>query len=134
MTTKLAVESLQHIGCGGEYRPDRLLVREPEQIISLADMSRGTLELLAKYAPSYACMLTAVADFKPRVDKAFANGGLKVKLKVVQDRASTPLAVTSRYTTPSQDRVVSGPRRRSSGGGIEPNSPADTGNAGRSDR
>lgn len=55
-------------------------------IISLADTSRGTLELLAKYAPSYACMLTAVANFKPRVDKAFANGGLRVKLKVVPGR------------------------------------------------
>jgi phospholipid/cholesterol/gamma-HCH transport system substrate-binding protein len=58
-------------------------------IISLADTSRGTLELMAKYAPEYACLLTAVADFKPRVDKAFGHEGkpgLSVRLKVVEDR------------------------------------------------
>jgi phospholipid/cholesterol/gamma-HCH transport system substrate-binding protein len=55
-------------------------------IISLADTSRNTLELLAKYAPEYACLLTAVADYKPRVDKAFKGGGFKVKLNVVPDR------------------------------------------------
>ncbi|MET0135576.1 MAG: MCE family protein [Kibdelosporangium sp.] len=58
-------------------------------IISLTDTSRGTLELMAKYAPEYACLLTAVADFKPRVDKAFGQEGkpgLSVKLKVVPDR------------------------------------------------
>ena len=55
-------------------------------IISLADTSRSTLELLAKYAPEYACLLTAVADYKPRVDKAFGDGGLKVRMNVVADR------------------------------------------------
>ncbi|CAM4165977.1 MCE family protein [Kibdelosporangium persicum] len=62
------------------------LSQNQNTIISLADTGRGTLELLAKYAPSYACLLTAVADFKPRVDKAFADGGLNVRLKVVHDR------------------------------------------------
>ncbi|MBP2325495.1 phospholipid/cholesterol/gamma-HCH transport system substrate-binding protein [Kibdelosporangium banguiense] len=55
-------------------------------IISLADTSQKTLELLAKYAPEYACLLTAVADFKPRVDLAFADGGLHVKGPFVYDR------------------------------------------------
>lgn len=58
-------------------------------IISLADTSRDTLELMAKYAPEYACLLTAVANFKPRVDKAFGQPGkpgMSVKLKVVEER------------------------------------------------
>jgi phospholipid/cholesterol/gamma-HCH transport system substrate-binding protein len=58
-------------------------------IISLADTSRNTLELMAKYAPEYACLLTAVANFKPRVDKAFGREGkpgMSVKLKVVEER------------------------------------------------
>ncbi|MEV4317247.1 MCE family protein [Actinocrispum sp. NPDC049592] len=53
-------------------------------IIGLADTSRGTLELLAKYSPEYACLLTAVADYKPRIDKAFGNNGMQASLHVKQ--------------------------------------------------
>ncbi|MCE7011464.1 MCE family protein [Kibdelosporangium philippinense] len=95
-------------------------------IISLADMSRGTLELLAKYAPSYACMLTAVADFKPRVDKAFANGGLKVKLKVVQDRGKyAPGRDEPVYNAKPGPRCFGPEAPKFRPVGIEPNSPAE---------
>jgi phospholipid/cholesterol/gamma-HCH transport system substrate-binding protein len=59
-----------------------------DTIIGLSDTSRATLELLAKYAPEYACLLTGVADFKDRVNKAFTKDGpgLSANLKVVPDR------------------------------------------------
>ncbi|RSM91837.1 MCE family protein [Kibdelosporangium aridum] len=97
-------------------------------IISLADTSRGTLELLAKYAPSYACMLTAVANFKPRVDKAFANGGLNVKLKVVPGRGPyIPGRDDPVYKDKPGPRCVGpeGPKFRPVGIEPLPNSPAE---------
>jgi phospholipid/cholesterol/gamma-HCH transport system substrate-binding protein len=89
-------------------------------IISLADTSRDTLELLAKYAPEYACLLTAVADFKPRVDKAFAGGGLKVKGPFVYDRG--------KYV-PGRDEPVYGdkPGPRCFGPKAAPFKPVNTG-------
>jgi phospholipid/cholesterol/gamma-HCH transport system substrate-binding protein len=69
-------------------------------IISLADTSRPTLELLAKYAPEYACLLTALADFKPRVDLAFRGNGLHVNLQTVPSRG--------KYIPGKDDPVYSG--------------------------
>jgi phospholipid/cholesterol/gamma-HCH transport system substrate-binding protein len=62
------------------------LSQNRNNIIALADTSKQTLQLLAKYAPEYACLLTAVADLKPRVDKAFQGNGMHVKLHVVTGR------------------------------------------------
>ncbi|GGM60779.1 ABC transporter substrate-binding protein [Longimycelium tulufanense] len=66
------------------------LQHNSDNLIALTGSSRPTLELFAKYAPGYLCMLTAVADFVPRVDKAFGKNigepGLKVNLSVVHDR------------------------------------------------
>lgn len=70
-------------------------------IISLSDTSRQTLELLAKYAPEYACLLGAVAGFKDRVDKAFTKDGpgLSVNLQVFQARGKyTPGGDDPAYT------------------------------------
>jgi phospholipid/cholesterol/gamma-HCH transport system substrate-binding protein len=89
-------------------------------IISLADTSRSTLELLAKYAPEYACLLTALADYKPRVDKAFAGGGLTAKVKFVPDRG--------KYL-PGRDEPVYGdkPGPRCFGPKAAPFTPVNTG-------
>jgi phospholipid/cholesterol/gamma-HCH transport system substrate-binding protein len=64
------------------------LSQNKNTIIGLSDTSRGTLELLAEYAPEYACLLNAVAGYKDRVDKAFTKDGpgLSVNLQVVQAR------------------------------------------------
>ena len=43
-------------------------------IIGLADSSRPTLELLAKYAPEYPCLLKGLAEFEPIISKAFGEG------------------------------------------------------------
>jgi phospholipid/cholesterol/gamma-HCH transport system substrate-binding protein len=66
------------------------LGRNQKTIITLAGSSRPTLELLARYAPQYACMLAAVSNLKPRLEKTFGKGtgepGLRVQLRFVMDR------------------------------------------------
>lgn len=59
-------------------------------IIRLAADSRGTLGLLAKYAPSFPCTLRTLANFVPAMDKALGKGthqpGLHVELTTVPSR------------------------------------------------
>ncbi|CAG7630866.1 MCE family protein [Actinacidiphila bryophytorum] len=61
-------------------------------IIRLAAASRGTLGLLAEYAPSFPCTLRTLADFVPAMDKALGKGtgqpGLHVDLTTVPSRGS----------------------------------------------
>ncbi|MBP2339421.1 virulence factor Mce-like protein [Saccharothrix coeruleofusca] len=59
-------------------------------MIQLADSSRPTLELMAKYAPEYPCLLDGLARFKPVMDEVFGKGtdepGLHITLEVTADR------------------------------------------------
>ncbi|MEU7479278.1 MCE family protein [Lentzea sp. NPDC042327] len=59
-------------------------------IIQLADTSRPTLELLAKYAPEYPCLLKGLSEFKPVIEKAFGVGtnepGLHITLEITNTR------------------------------------------------
>jgi phospholipid/cholesterol/gamma-HCH transport system substrate-binding protein len=59
-------------------------------IIALADTGRPTLELLAKYAPEYPCLLKGLAEFEPIISKAFGAGtgkpGLHITLEITQNR------------------------------------------------
>nr|WP_042185259.1 MCE family protein [Kibdelosporangium sp. MJ126-NF4]CEL16654.1 MCE-family protein Mce1A [Kibdelosporangium sp. MJ126-NF4]CTQ88994.1 MCE-family protein Mce1A [Kibdelosporangium sp. MJ126-NF4] len=106
----------------------KFLTVNKENIISLSDESRGTLDLLAKYAPQYACMLTAVADFKPRVDKAFGGGGLHVDLKVLEDRGKyVPGRDDPRYTDKLGPRCYGHDAPKFKPAAVEslPNSPAE---------
>ncbi|UWE08794.1 MCE family protein [Actinacidiphila bryophytorum] len=71
-------------------------------IIRLAAASRGTLGLLAKYAPAFPCTLRTLADFVPAMDKALGKGtgqpGLHVDLTTVPSRGSyTPGKDTPGY-------------------------------------
>jgi phospholipid/cholesterol/gamma-HCH transport system substrate-binding protein len=77
------------------------LGQNKDTIISLAKVSKSSLQVFAKYAPEYGCLLTAVADFKPRVDKAFGEDGLHAKLKVVLDRG--------KYVAGRDDPAYQGP-------------------------
>lgn len=45
-----------------------------ENIIALADTSRPTLEVLAKYAPEYPCLLGQLAGLVPRIDESLGVG------------------------------------------------------------
>jgi phospholipid/cholesterol/gamma-HCH transport system substrate-binding protein len=59
-------------------------------LIKLADTSRPTLELLAKYAPEYPCFLRQMAETVPKLDVAFGKGtsepGLHATLEVTVNR------------------------------------------------
>ena len=59
-------------------------------LIQLADTSRPTLELLAKYAPEYPCLLKELARFAPTISKAFGAGtdepGLHITLEITNNR------------------------------------------------
>lgn len=59
-------------------------------LIQLADVSRPTLELLAKYSPEYPCLLKGLAEFKPIMDQVWGKGtdepGLHITLEVTANR------------------------------------------------
>lgn len=71
-------------------------------LIRLTATSRPTLEILARYAPSFPCTLSTVADFVPVMDAALGKGtgrpGLRVDVHVVPSRgAYRPGRDTPRY-------------------------------------
>ncbi|MFC5289404.1 MCE family protein [Actinokineospora guangxiensis] len=81
---------------------DRFLRGNRDTLIGLADSSRPTLELLARYSPVFPCLTKAVVGLKPDLEKAFGVGtnepGLHVKLQVKTDRgAYRPGADAPRY-------------------------------------
>ncbi|XVS63972.1 MCE family protein [Actinosynnema sp. CA-299493] len=59
-------------------------------LIQLADVSRPTLDLLAKYAPEYPCLLKGLSEFKPIMDQVFGKGtdepGLHITLEITANR------------------------------------------------
>jgi phospholipid/cholesterol/gamma-HCH transport system substrate-binding protein len=61
-----------------------------DNLIRLADTSRGTLELLARYSPSYPCFLAQMASLVDAADPVFGAGtdqpGLHATLEVVVDK------------------------------------------------
>lgn len=61
-----------------------------ENIIALGETARPTLELLAKYAPEYPCVIGQMADVLPKVDKALGKGtgqpGLHATIEITTNR------------------------------------------------
>ncbi|GAB3487957.1 MCE family protein [Amycolatopsis cihanbeyliensis] len=95
------------------------LERNKDTLIRLSASARPTLDVLARYAPQYACMLDSVTDLIPRLEKTFGKGtdkpGLHVKLRFVPDRGQYhPGADDPRY----DDKR--GPRCYGSGGDEPP--------------
>ncbi|MBA9004313.1 MCE family protein [Thermomonospora cellulosilytica] len=116
------------------------LVANRENLILLSAHSRPSLELLARYSPSFPCTLRMLRDFVPAMDRALGKGtgkpGLSVTVKVAPSRG--------RYL-PGRDRPVytatGGPRCYSvpydgvgtvpAGGQLASTSAADPGGADR---
>ncbi len=63
------------------------LIEHEGRLIQLADVSRPTLELLAKYSPEFPCLLRGLTDFQPLIEDAFGGdfAGLHITLEVVRD-------------------------------------------------
>ncbi len=59
-------------------------------IIALSAESRPTLELLARYAPEFPCLLNLLTNLRPRLNQVFGAGtdepGLHIKLEITQNR------------------------------------------------
>ncbi|AHI01603.1 MCE family protein [Kutzneria viridogrisea] len=59
-------------------------------LIQLVSTSKPTLDVLAKYAPEYPCLLQELADFVPRISQAFGQGstepGLHVTIEITANR------------------------------------------------
>ncbi|WP_199441730.1 MCE family protein [Umezawaea beigongshangensis] len=66
------------------------LTANRNNLIQLADTGRPTLELLAKYAPEYPCLLEQLTEFKPIIRQAFGEGtdepGLHITLEITNNR------------------------------------------------
>ncbi|SDR12725.1 MCE family protein [Actinopolyspora saharensis] len=66
------------------------LERNRKNLITLNSSARPTTDVLAKYAPEYRCFLRDMAEFVPRIDRAFGKGtdepGLHITLEVTSDR------------------------------------------------
>jgi virulence factor Mce-like protein len=62
-------------------------LRDNEQrIIEVGRVQRPTLQVLAKYAPIYPCMAEGLANWIPRISKAFSGGSFHITLEVVKPR------------------------------------------------
>jgi phospholipid/cholesterol/gamma-HCH transport system substrate-binding protein len=64
----------------------QLLAENDDRIIELAAVGRPTLELLARYAPEYPCLLQGLTQSNDFIGKTFANGELHITLEVTQAR------------------------------------------------
>ncbi|SCL27660.1 phospholipid/cholesterol/gamma-HCH transport system substrate-binding protein [Micromonospora pallida] len=61
------------------------LDRHDDQIISLGEVSRPVLELLAVYAPEYPCLVSGLVALQPRAEEVFAGGRMHITLEVTQN-------------------------------------------------
>lgn len=69
---------------------ESFLAANSENLIRLADSSRGTLELLARYSPSYPCFLAQMASLVDAAEPVFGGGtdqpGLHATIEIVVNK------------------------------------------------
>ena len=65
---------------------NQVLTENEARIIRLGEVSRPTLEVFAKYSPSYPCFLRGLVEWEPRIREAFSDNGLTITLEVVPQR------------------------------------------------
>ncbi len=65
---------------------DQVLTENESRIIRVGEVSRPTLEVLAKYSPIYKCFAEGLVAWEPRVRDTFANEELHITLEVVPQR------------------------------------------------
>ncbi|MEH0841229.1 MCE family protein [Micromonospora sp. CPCC 205711] len=61
------------------------LGRHGDQLITLGEVSRPVLQLLATYAPEYPCLMSGLVALQPRVEEVFAGGRMHITLEVTRD-------------------------------------------------
>ncbi|MGK4579464.1 MCE family protein [Kitasatospora sp. HPMI-4] len=86
------LDTLYGQATGAAQELTSFLQRNKDNLIHLSADSKGTLQLLAKYAPSFPCTLQTLADFVPVMDKALGKGtdqpGLHIDVSTVAARGA----------------------------------------------
>ncbi|MFJ1709516.1 MCE family protein [Kitasatospora sp. NPDC088346] len=123
------LRSLYATGTAGADDLTDFLQRNRPTLIRLSADSRGTLELLAEYAPAFPCTLRTLAEFVPVMDKALGKGtdqpGLHVDVTTVPSRgAYLPGRDTPAYRASGGPRCYQVPYT-GHGGAPAPAGPAD---------
>ncbi|WP_371502338.1 MCE family protein [Kitasatospora sp. NBC_00374] len=123
------LRSLYATGTAGADDLTDFLQRNRATLIRLSTDSRGTLELLAEYAPAFPCTLRTLAAFVPVMDKALGKGtgqpGLHVDVTTVPSRgAYLPGKDTPAYRAGGGPRCYDAPYT-GRGTAPGPSSPAD---------
>jgi virulence factor Mce-like protein len=65
-----------------------VLTDDGDRIIRVGEVSRPTLEVLAKYAPEYPCLAQGLDRYRSRINDAFSGNALHITLEVVPQRSA----------------------------------------------
>jgi virulence factor Mce-like protein len=63
-----------------------VLQQDGNRIIEVGQLSRPTLETLAKYSPEFSCLTKGLTGIEPRLTQAFAGDALHITLEVITPR------------------------------------------------
>ncbi|WP_433218049.1 MCE family protein [Dactylosporangium sp. CS-047395] len=66
-------------------RTTTFLRQHGDQLITVGDVSRPVLELLAAYAPEYPCLMQGLVALQPRVEQVFTGGRMHITLEITRD-------------------------------------------------
>ncbi|MBA2951181.1 MCE family protein [Streptomyces himalayensis] len=114
---------------------DDFLDENGDRLITLGRVSRPTLELFARYAPEYPCLLEGLVHQDKASDATFRGGAMHITLEVVRQRSPYEPGEEPRYAERSGPncrglphpqvpapavKLNDGTKSRSSGGGTLP--------------
>ncbi len=63
-----------------------MLQQDGSRIIEVGQLSRPTLETLARYSPEFSCLTKGLTGIEPRLTQAFAGDALHITLEVIAPR------------------------------------------------
>lgn len=110
-----------------------VLAEDARRIIAVSAQSRPVLQLLARYAPEYPCLLQGLSEQEPLLEQVFGGGqpGLHITLEVIRDRGKYVPGEEPRYVAdsgPDCHGLPARPRMRNYNPGVHiPDGSAPTG-------
>jgi phospholipid/cholesterol/gamma-HCH transport system substrate-binding protein len=66
----------------------QVLNEDGDRIIRVGQLSRPTLQLLARYAPEYPCLAQGLDRYRSRINEAFSGEALHITLEIVPQRSA----------------------------------------------
>jgi virulence factor Mce-like protein len=66
----------------------QVLDEDGDRIIRVGELSRPTLQVLARYAPEYPCLAQGLDRYRSRINEAFSGQALHITLEVVPQRSA----------------------------------------------